>query len=343
MSVFEDDMASVGETIKQLNITDKTFLITGATGLVGSVITKSILHNKEENNRVIALIRNKDKAEKIFGDECGRLEFYVSDINNPINIDKHVDYIIHTASETKSKNMVSKPVETLWTSVNGTKNVLDFAVRQHVSSMVYLSSMEVYGITDPENGKISEEDLGYIDISNVRSCYPESKRLNENLCACYASEYALNVKCARLAQTFGAGVSQSETRVFAQFAKSAIEKKDIVLHTEGKSYGNYVYLSDAIRAILILLAKGKTGESYTVVNPETTMQIRDMAKMVANELTNDEIKVAFDIPEENTYGYAPNVTMHLSADKINQLGWKPKYGLLDMYKRMIAYWQDKQL
>ena len=68
------------------------------------------------------------------------------------------------------------------------------------------------------------------------------------------------------------------------------------------------------------------------------MQIREMAGMVARDLADDKIKVVFDIPEGNKFGYAPDVTMHLSADKIEGLGWKPRYSLLDMYKRMIQYW-----
>lgn len=338
MEVLQEDMVLIGQTMKELGLKNKTFFITGATGLVGSVIVKAILYNKEFNNKVIAFVRNEEKANRIFGIDQQNLKLCVGDVNLPISCNESVNYIIHTASETKSKNMVTRPVETLWTSVNGTKNVLDFAVEKKAEGVVYLSSMEVYGITDPEKQQIKEDNLGFIDVSNIRSCYPESKRLNENMCACYASEYGLNVISARLAQTFGAGVSKEETRVFAQFAKSVINGEDIVLHTEGKSYGNYIYLADAVRGIFTLLAKGERGQSYTVVNPSTTMQIREMAGMVARDLADDKIKVVFDIPEGNKFGYAPDVTMHLSADKIEGLGWKPRYSLLDMYKRMIQYW-----
>lgn len=342
MGVLQEDMVLIGQTMEELGLKNKTFFITGATGLVGSVIVKAILYNKELNNKVIAFVRNEEKAIRIFGTDQQNLKLCVGDVNLPISCNESIDYIIHTASETKSKNMVTRPVETLWTSVNGTKNVLDFAVEKKAKGMVYLSSMEVYGITDSDKQQIKENDLGYIDVSNIRSCYPESKRLNENMCACYASEYGLNVISARLAQTFGAGVSKEESRVFAQFAKSAINREDIVLHTEGKSYGNYVYLADAVRGIFTLLAKGERGQAYTIVNPSTTMQIREMAGMVAHDLADDKIKVVFDIPEGNKFGYAPDVTMHLNADKMEGLGWKPRYGLLDMYKRMIRYWEEQE-
>lgn len=345
-TIFEEDLKSISDEIVKLGIIHKTIFLTGATGLVGSAIAKGILYSNQygADNRVVALIRNEDKANWIYKEYIGdnHLTLIKGDVNQPFKYNGGVDYIIHTASETKSKNMVTRPVETLWTSVNGTKNVLDFAVEKKAKGVVYLSSMEVYGITDSEKHQIKEDDLGYIDVSNIRSCYPESKRLSENMCACYASEYGLNVISARLAQTFGAGVNKEESRVFAQFAKSAINGEDIVLHTVGKSYGNYVYLADAVRGIFTLLLKGERGQSYTIVNPSTTMQIREMASMVAHDLADDKIKVVFDIPEGNKFGYAPDVTMHLSAEKMEGLGWKPKYGLLDMYKRMIRYWEEQE-
>lgn len=122
--------------------------------------------------------------------------------------------------------------------------VLELA-REKNAAMVYVSSMEVYGNPNLTH-EVSEEDYGYINLSNVRSSYPESKRMCECLCTAYASQYGVQVCTARLAQTFGAGILATENRVFAQFARSAISGSDIVLHTLGQSEGNYVYTSDAI-------------------------------------------------------------------------------------------------
>ena len=130
--------------------------------------------------------------------------------------------------------MVEKPVETLMTSIEGTKNVLEFARKQKCKSVVYISSMEVYGAFE-ESKEVSEKELGYIDNLKIRSNYPESKRLCENMCVAYHAEYNVPVKIARLAQTFGAGILPGENRVFAQFARSAINDKDIILHTKGLS------------------------------------------------------------------------------------------------------------
>lgn len=99
--------------------------------------------------------------------------------------------------------------------------------------------MEVYGSFTEANHNVTETELGYINPLAVRSNYPESKRLCENMCVAYYPEYKVPVKIACLLQTFGAGILSGENRVFAQFAKNAIEGKDIVLHTKGLSEGNY--------------------------------------------------------------------------------------------------------
>ena len=150
------------------------------------------------------------------------------------------------------------------------------------------------------------------------------------------AEYNVPVKIARLAQTFGAGILPGENRVFAQFARSAMNGEDIVLHTKGLSEGNYCYTRDAIKGILLLLVRGNKGEAYTVANSKSNMRIRDMAEMVAKEIAGGKIKVIFDIPKDNlTYGYAPDVKMKLNSDKLQALGWKAEVDMFEAYTRMI--------
>lgn len=165
---------------------------------------------------------------------------------------------------------------------------------------------------------------------------PKGKRLAECLCMSYASQYRVPVKVARLAQTFGAGVLPGENRVFAQFLRSALKGEDIVLHTKGQSVGNYCYTADAIEAILLLLVMGENGEAYTVVNEETTTAIADMADLVARYFSNGKSKVVFDIPQNNSFGYAPDTKMRLSSQKLRNLGWTPRVSLFEAYKRMIS-------
>ena len=249
-----------------------------------------------------------------------------------------MDYIVHTAADTTSRDMVSYPVDNIKISVNGTINVLELAKNKNVTGMVYLSSMEVYGQMNIEDHLIKENELGFIDLSSVRSCYPEGKRICECLCNSYAKQYNVNVVSARLAQTFGPGISKDENRVFAQFAKSVINNTDIVLRTRGLSEGNYVYTTDAIRAILLLLIKGEKGQAYNVVNEDNHMTISQMAHMVAEDIAENKIKVIYDIPDDiNSMGYAADTKMHLSSDKMNNLGWKAEVELKDMYLSLIEF------
>ena len=318
----------------------KAVLVTGATGLVGSMLVRALCAAPVQIT-VIAHVRNEQKAHAMFGDLP--IVYCVGDVTAPVSYDRAVDYILHTASVTASKAFVTQPVETLMTAIEGTRNLLEFARQKKVSSMVYVSSMEAFGITDPNLARISEKDLGYIDILSVRSSYSEGKRICECLCAAYASEYGVPVKIARLAQTFGAGVSISDSRVFAQFTKSCLAGTDIVLHTEGKSMGNYCYTADAVRGLLTILLRGENANAYTVVNENTAMPIRDVARLVSDTLTGGRTKIIFDIPESAyVYGYAPDVTMRLSASKLRALGWQAEVDLPEMFRRLAESFRHQE-
>lgn len=325
-----------------------TILITGATGLVGSLLVKSLacLNRREGTNiRILPWVRSTQKARAVFGDLLDRedVQLVVGDVTEPVTIGASVDYLIHTASVTASKTFVTQPVETLMTAILGTRNVLELAREKNIKSMVYVSSMEAYGITDPVLDRVREGDLGYIDVLSVRSSYSEGKRACECLCAAYASEYGVNVKIARLAQTFGAGVGSGDNRVFAQFTRSCMAGTDIVLHTAGNSMGNYCYTTDTILALLKLLCAGERGEAYTVTNDDTAMRIREVAQLVSDTLTGGQVKIVFDIPESAlTYGYAPDVTMRLTAEKLRKLGWQPEVPLPEMFRRLRASFEAQR-
>ena len=345
INILNEDFENIcKQDISLEKFRNKSFLITGATGLIGSLIARYLLYcnnAKGLNTTVFALVRSEKKARNLYevdGQLPRGLKLYIHELGGTDGIElPHVDYIIHAAAITKSKVMVTNPVETIITSINGTEEVLKFANNTGADGVVYISSMEAYGTVD-KNGMTSEDELGQIALENVRSCYPESKRMCEMLCNAYASEYGMNIKSARLAQTFGAGILKGENRVFAQFARSAITGNNIVLHTEGKSEGNYVYSADAVAAVLMLLAKGKTGEAYNIANEDSHTTVREMAELVANEVTGGKIKVRIDIPKDgSSLGYAPDTKLYLSSEKMRALGWKPEVGLLEAYQRMIAW------
>lgn len=344
--ILEDLEIIAGCGLDYEKMSNSIILVTGATGLIGVSLVRALLcinRIKGIKLRILALVRNKEKAKVIFGDLLYRndLTIVLGDITQKIEIKDKIDYIFHCATITSSRVMVNKPVETLLTAVEGTNNVLELAARKNVKSFVYLSSMEVYGKFEQLNNNVSEQELGYVDPLKLRSNYPESKRLCENMCIAYLHEYGVPVKIARLAQTFGPGVLPEENRVFMQFAKSVINMQDIVLHTQGKSEGNYCYLRDAIQALIVILLKGKDGEAYNISNPKSHMTIGDMAKMVCQKVACGKINVKFDIPKENVYGYAEDTKLKLKIDKLEKLGWHPEVGLEESYRRLISSIEDE--
>ena len=333
-SVLQEDLEYIAKyNLPYEQLKGSTVLVTGATGLIGSLLVRSLLAIGDI--KVLAFVRNEEKAKSIFSDNQD-LIFVIGDVASKIEIEDTVDYIFHCASVTTSGVMIEKPVETLLTSLEGTKNILELAREKKSKSVVYVSSMEMYGIFENLSHEVKENDLGYIDPLKIRSNYPESKRLCENMCIAYLSEYGVSVKIARLAQTFGAGILQSENRVFAQFARSVIKGENIVLHTKGLSEGNYCYTRDCMTGLLTILLNGKNGEAYNVSNPASHTRIADMANMVAKKIAGGKIKVVFDIPDNNSFGYAADTKMKLNSDKLQSLGWKPEVELEEAYRRMIG-------
>lgn len=335
-SVVIEDLEIIKRSCEEIDeFAGSTFFVTGATGLIGSYIIKSLIY-ADKNIKVVAIVRNLEKARTIFGSMFSEISWIEGDINGAIQYSDPVDYVIHCASVTTSKVMVDAPVETIKTSLWGTNNVLEFAKNKKVKSMIYVSSMEMYGSFTDLKVDVNEKMLGYIDNLKVRSNYPESKRMCENMCVAYMSEYNVPVKIARLAQTFGPGILPWENRVFAQFARSVVNQENIVLHTKGQSEGNYCYIRDAIMGLFVILSKGQNGEAYNVSNPKSHTTIANMAKMVAEKVANNAIEVVFDIPESNTYGYAADTKMKLNSDKLQALGWMPVVDLEESYRRLVS-------
>ena len=316
----------------------KKILITGATGLIGSVMIKCILELNRKRHlgiKIFAVVRNIEKANLVLGLSRNNLLFLQMDLKdlNAKSIGQQVDYVIHLASPTEGRFMEENPVETFDLAYRSTYSLLNFAKQTDVKSMVYVSSLEYYGQIFDD--RIVIEDMqGYIDPMSPRSSYPMGKRTAEYLCYAFSEEYGTPAKVARLTQTFGAGISENDNRVFAQFARSIINSEDIVLHTTGESAKPYCYTVDCITAILYILLKGKSGEAYNVANPDTYISIRDLAEFVKQHF-NPSINVR--VEQNDNMGYAPVTKLCLSVQKLMALGWQPRYGLKEMFERLIMF------
>ncbi|MCD7833080.1 MAG: NAD-dependent epimerase/dehydratase family protein [Lachnospiraceae bacterium] len=362
--ILQEDLERIAasEMIDWEMLRDKRILVTGATGLIGSLAARALVCasvKRSLNLQVAALVRSPEKGKAMLGAflEDG-LELVTGDILSPVAVDGPVDYILHGASVTTSKDFVDHPVETILTTLKGTEHLLELAGQKQVKSMVYFSSMEIYGVPDaasymelpPPAGRrqdapgsarmaavLREADYGYIDPLQVRSSYSEGKRMAEGLCAAYAHEYQVPVKMVRLAQTFGAGIPKNENRVFAQFARSIMEGKDIVLHTDGSKAHCYCYTTDAVLGILTVLLRGTDGEAYNISNEETYSTIRGMAEMLIEKYPQSGSRLVFDIPEDaNQYGYAPTSRMLICSEKTRALGWRAQVTLPEMFERLMA-------
>ena len=339
MNVLERDIQEIRQE-QQIDwnaLYGKTVLITGATGLIGSLCVKTLL--TVPGVQVIALVRNSEKAKTMFGDT---IQYIVGDIREEVSYEGPIDYIIHCAAVTTSKMMVDTPVETFEIAMEGTRSMLHLAQKKNVKSIVYLSSMEVYGRILAEQNPVTEEKMGYVDLSKPRSSYPEGKRACELICSAYYHEYQIPVRIARLAQTFGAGIPLSDNRMSMQFARSAKDGKDIVLHTAGRSISNFCYTVDAVKGLFFLLLHGQDGEAYNICNDAESRSIKEIAELVCEKVAKGNISVRFDIPRQNTFGYAPDTEMRLCSDKIRQLGWKPTVSMEEGYRRLTSYLAEEE-
>lgn len=335
--------AALRNDVEWRSLEGATILITGATGLIGSLCVKALMERNIARNAgmsVIAPVRSRVKAERVFADYDMRDELTLVELNDIANLDScdlsRADYVIHAACPTSSRFFQSSPVETLSSIIQGTNSVLKYALKGGARSVVYVSSMEVYGSGNAEAApslKLTTKDVGYVDPLEVRSCYPEGKRAAECLCAAYASEYGLPVKIARLAQTFGPGVDPNDSRLFMYLVKCALEGEDIRLKTSGQSTRMYCHTLDAVSAILFILLKGACGQAYNVANKETYISVLDLARHVASNFAVNATNVVVDI--DRSAPFPPEHHLPLDTAPLERLGWKAAHSLDDMFDDMI--------
>lgn len=316
----------------------KTIMVVGATGSLGSFLVRCLLYISIKANvqlRVVATYRDLEKAQSIFHKELNiyreELELVYLDVDKIARYEGNVDYIIHAACNTDSAYFISNPVETRNTIVEGTRHILDLARSKNIDGMVYLSSVEALGIIS-EPSLLKEDSIGKFDATNPRHSYNIGKKEAEHLCVEYAAQYHLPVRVARLAQVIGANANYDDWHVYAHFARCIAEKRDIVLHTNGESVRSTCYITDVMRAIILILLKGGDGEIYHVANENAAMRISDVAHLLTQKYPNSQLQ--WDIQEHTIY---PETTYwNMSAAKLRALGWHADISLEEAYSRLIS-------
>jgi len=308
---------------------DSSILLSGATGMIGSLLVDAILYKDGLNCKVIALGRNEEKARKRFGHcwDSPFFQFVECDVNKAETMptDIKADYVLHLASNTHPVAYATDPIGTITANIIGTQNMLDLAVRCGAKRFLFASSNEVYGENRGDTELFDESYCGYIDCNTLRAGYPESKRCGEALCQAYKKQKGMDVVIARLTRSFGPTLQLTDTKALTQFLKNGLNKENIVLKSAGTQYYSYTYAADAVTGLLTVLTKGESGEAYNVADQSCDIQLRDLAKMIAN-LSGTE--VIFDLPNETeAAGFSKATKARLDGSKLKALGWGISYDL----------------
>lgn len=317
---------------------DKSIMITGASGMIGSYFVYTLMKLNEDysaNIKIIPLVRNIDKLNTQVR-ENDNVYPIIQDVTDKINYEGDIDYIIHAASPASPKIMKEKPVETNFANTIGTANTLLLARDKNVKGYLFISSREIYGKPLNNQEYFTEDSFGFIDQLVPRNAYAEGKKAAENMCVGFNKEYGLNTKIVRLAHTYGPGMSIYDGRVQADFLKNLVKGENILLKSDGSSIRTYTYISDAINAMFKIILKSED-MVYNVSDETNEVSIRQLAEIIA-DIPQKPLELVFDIDDSEDKGYAPFKFGLLSSDKIrSELGWKAKYSIDEGFKRTYEF------
>ena len=301
-------------------------LITGANGLICSYLIDLLMYRNimfNSNIKIYALGRNEERCRGRFKSFLGREDFVFikQDISEKLEIDEKVDYIIHGASNAVPAEFLKDPVGTMKGNIFGIYNLLEYSKDNNIKKLVYISSSEVYG-DDLSKDIFNEEDSGFINTLDARSCYPSSKRAAETMCASYFKQYNVEYCVARPGHIYGPTYNEKDNRALCQFMNNVLNNEDIVMKSEGSQVRSYCYVSDCVMALLYILILGESGNAYNISNKNSNISIRDMAECIAKA---ENKKVIFDLPNNNEKSVFTKINRSiLDSSKLERLGWKAK-------------------
>jgi nucleoside-diphosphate-sugar epimerase len=340
-NILEEDLKVIVSTdLPWQELRDSTVLISGANGFLPAYMVETLLYlnvARDLNIKIIGLVRNKEKALVRF--PCHReghdLTFIVQDVCESINYDDKIDYIIHAASQASPKYYGTDPVGTLSANTLGTHNLLKLAYKHHVKSFLFFSSSEVYGQLEDSHIPTQEKQYGYLDPTNLRSCYAESKRIGETMCVSWFHQYGIPTKIVRPFHTYGPGMSLDDGRVYADFIANILLDKDIMMNSDGNAIRAFCYLADAVQGFFTVLVKGENGQAYNIGNPQCEVSILHLATQLVNLFPEKGLTVVKkDICNQE---YIKNNISRSSPDinKIKKLGWQPSTSIEVGFRRTL--------
>jgi len=298
-------------------LSSSTFLITGASGLIGSCLVDLLMLI---GAKVIAVGRSKDAIKKRFDNyfEKDNFRFIECDVvGNRLEITENIDYIIHAASNANPRAFSEDPVGTMNANYIGTYNLLEFARCNNIKRFLYVSSGEIYGEADIDF--FSEDDLGEVSLLKSRSCYPISKRAGETLCISYSEQFNIETVIARPCHIYGPTFTEKDNRVLAEFIRLGLNGEDIILKSSGKQRRSHCYVVDAVFALLYILLLGNNKDAYNISSLRDSATIKEIAESIS-EFTG--VKVITNNNEDSG-----RMNAVLGDEKLRGLGWEPRYEL----------------
>ena len=334
--LYREDISNILSVKGVDELRGKSFLVTGATGMVGVMLIDALMALGDV--KVIAVGRSKDKAKERLGEyfDNTNFEFLEHDVCAPFPKDIIVDYIIPMASNTHPLAYSKYPVETMMINLKGAEHALNLA-ESTGATVIYTSTNEVYG--NAVSDEVFDEDSnGKLNLSNARACYNESKRSAEALCQSYISERGVKVKIVRLCRIFGPTMLMTDTKASSQFIQKAVVGEDIILKSNGMQFFSYIYVADAVMGLITVLLNGEYGMAYNVSSEITNVHLRDFARLCAEY---NGKSVVYDIPDATEQaGYSIATQAILSNDRIKRIGFIPQYDMEDAVKRTIEILRD---
>ena len=314
----------------------KTVLITGATGMLASYFSFMLMYLNDlhdMNIRILLLVRNRDKAYQIFGEDS-LVDFVVQDVCDKITINEKIDFIIHAAGFSSPYYILKDPVGIIKANTIGTLNIMDLAGEKKVEKVLFTSTREVYGnIGDLEY--INESQIGITDPLDYRSCYPESKRMAETILKSYSLQYGISFNTVRIAHSYGPGMQLSDDgRVMSDFISDGVNKKDIILNSDGQAERAFCYVSDAVSAMFLVLLKGTDNEAYNIANESEPVKLIDLAKLIG---TLSQVNIKINNNNFDSKGYCSYKRAALDVNKLNSLGWAPQIKLETGLKNTLMF------
>ena len=305
-------------------------LVTGGSGFIGSNLTERLL-GLGHQVLVIDNFYTSDKKNIQSLIDNPNLEVVRHDVTNPYSAE--VDAIYHLACPASPVHYQRFPVQTIKTCILGSINMLDLAQRLEVPILLS-STSEVYG--DPTVSPQNEEYWGNVNPIGIRSCYDEGKRAAETLFFDYHRQFNVNIKVARIFNTYGPNMSPNDGRVVSNFIVQALRSEDITIYGDGNQTRSFCYVSDLVSGLVKLMDSPKNIIGPINLGNPTEFKVSELANLII-EKTNSKSKIVFmDLPQDDPKQRKPDITKARTT-----LDWDPKIDLNVGLNQTIEYFSSK--